>query len=929
MRLRLLAALALIALVPAAAHAQWFNAVYSKDSRDVICVGDSGQVYRSLDGGAKWFRTMVGSFPLRDVVAKGFTIVIAGDSGHIWRSTDNGGTWGLTVIAGKPVLHSIEWPGGDSIFVAGAGGLIHRSLDGGATWAPLASGTTHTLRALRFRDAATGWAVGDNATALRTTNGGASWTPMAVPVAATRRLLGVDLLGSEVWIVGERALALRSTSGGASWTQLNLRIDAGSDVRRVWIQAADSVYLAGGGGFVRLTTDGGATWTFQRHTLQGTLTDLHFAGGGGWMVARTTRLIPRTFDRGATWQIPTGAVQRKTWPFVFSASGSVRGSTLIQNPLDHKTLYTMFGLTLYRSRNDGLTWTSVATVPGGGSKANALIISPKDTNIFLAAVGFPDRIVRSEDGGLTWETKLTMDFGEYGVPLEMHPDKPDTVYFGPDGYVNVGGTNLAPLHRSLDFGKTWAAHGATTFRSPCDIVVVPESDSAVILVGDGITSSGVARIFRSNDGGLTHVATFAPGTGASEVPMMSISRLRNTAPFATAWSTGAFKRSLDEGLTWSNVLAVTQSWGTDIAKDDPNLVVMGSYGNNIGYVSFDGGTSHVGVTALSGSNYSIFARDRGFILAEQSGGIYRLAMHDTVHVQMGQTLALTAPDGGEDWIAGSTHTVTWDALQVALAKIEYRRSAADPWQLVALVDGAAGSYSWELPKDQTTDARVRVSDAWDNVPSDQSTAPFRIRLPQIAADPGTHDFGSVLVGQTASHTVTISNLGDATLEISSIASDNPRFWPGRTTLTIAAGLSDTVGFHYQPDTVGEDTARVTMTWHPEEPAAEVRLYGEGSSPIGVGDGAPLAFALEPNRPNPFTGRTLIRYALPGRERVTLEVFDVTGHRVARLVDAEQGPGVYTVPFGTAGRGARLAAGVYFVRIEAGVHRASRKMLMLK
>lgn len=916
MRLAAIAAVvALLAVSAGAAHAQFFNAVYSRDGRDVIAVGDSGQVYRSLTGGATWLRSDVGNKPLRDVAARGFTIVMVGDSGKIWRSTNSGGSWALTVLAGAPQLRALEWPDAATLFVAGANGTIYRSVDAGASWQPLSSGTSQTLRALKFRDALNGWAVGNAGVARATTDGGANWNTVAVPT--TRNLLGVDFLGSLVWVVGERAMALKSTTGGASWTQQNLKLDSGSPVVRVHLASPDTVFLAGGGGFLRRSADGGATWTFLEHKLQGTFTDLFMGGGGGWMTASNTRLIPFTSNGGATWSVPTGTVHRRNWNLQIAQTGTIRGATLTLNPLDQKTLYMFMGATLYRSRNDGDTWTAVGTVPSA-SKANAFAISPKDTNLMLAAVGAPDRVVRSDDGGLTWNDQITMNFGEYGVPMEVHPDKPDTVYFGPDG---------APLQRSLDFGKTWSSHGSFSFISPCDIAVLPDNDSTVILVGDGITSSGVAKIHRSNNGGQTFVPVFAPPTGASEVPTISTSRLRNTDVFASAWSSGAFKRSTDGGLSWNNVLVTSQTWGNDVAKDDPTCVVMGTYGNQT-YVSTDGGTNYQLIT-LAGSNYSLFARDRGFILAEQGTGVFRLAFNDTFTVQMGQTVTLNAPNGGEDWVAGSVHPITWNAGNVVQARIEYRRSAGDPWQLVALVDGVHGTYDWTVPNDSTASAQIRVSDAWDGSPSDLSNATFRIRLPRLAAEPVTHDFGAVTLNTTAGpHTLTLSNPGDAEVTVTSIASSNPKFWTGRTTMTIAAGGSDTTGVYYHPDAAVEDTA--TVTANSATGSAVVTLYGHGQSPVGVEDGqTPLAFALHPNRPNPFTGRTLIRYALPRRSAVTVDVFDVQGHRVARLVDGEQAPGNYSVAFGNGVTGQRLRSGVYFVRMEAPGFRSSRKVLMLQ
>ncbi|HEY2954804.1 MAG TPA: hypothetical protein VGK89_06110, partial [Candidatus Eisenbacteria bacterium] len=79
-------------LLPCAlpARADYFNAVFSRDGLDVIAVGDSGIVYRSVNGGNHWTSGRLGSKPLRDVVARGWTAVVVGDSGKVWRTADAG-----------------------------------------------------------------------------------------------------------------------------------------------------------------------------------------------------------------------------------------------------------------------------------------------------------------------------------------------------------------------------------------------------------------------------------------------------------------------------------------------------------------------------------------------------------------------------------------------------------------------------------------------------------------------------------------------------------------------------------------------------------------------------------------------------------------------------------------------------------------------
>ncbi len=88
---------------------------------------------------------------------------------------------------------------------------------------------------------------------------------------------------------------------------------------------------------------------------------------------------------------------------------------------------------------------------------------------------------------------------------------------------------------------------------------------------------------------------------------------------------------------------------------------------------------------------------------------------------------------------------------------------------------------------------------------------------------------------------------------------------------------------------------------------------------------PDRYALEPNYPNPFNPVTTIRFALPSSEQVTLDVFDVVGRRVARLVDTRLPAGFHE----TRWNANRFASGMYVYRIRAGTYQQSRAMILLR
>ncbi len=91
------------------------------------------------------------------------------------------------------------------------------------------------------------------------------------------------------------------------------------------------------------------------------------------------------------------------------------------------------------------------------------------------------------------------------------------------------------------------------------------------------------------------------------------------------------------------------------------------------------------------------------------------------------------------------------------------------------------------------------------------------------------------------------------------------------------------------------------------------------------DFIPEAFSLSQNYPNPFNPSTQISYTLNNAENVVLEVFDMVGQRVKKLVNQKQNAGTYTVSFDASA----LASGIYIYRIQAGSFVQTKKMLLIK
>jgi flagellar hook assembly protein FlgD len=93
--------------------------------------------------------------------------------------------------------------------------------------------------------------------------------------------------------------------------------------------------------------------------------------------------------------------------------------------------------------------------------------------------------------------------------------------------------------------------------------------------------------------------------------------------------------------------------------------------------------------------------------------------------------------------------------------------------------------------------------------------------------------------------------------------------------------------------------------------------------------------LLPNYPNPFNPETWIPYRLSQDEKVSIEIYSLSGQRVRTLTLGEKAAGNYVSRHkaaywdGNNDTGEAVASGVYFYVIRAGEFEAARRMAVLR
>ncbi len=102
------------------------------------------------------------------------------------------------------------------------------------------------------------------------------------------------------------------------------------------------------------------------------------------------------------------------------------------------------------------------------------------------------------------------------------------------------------------------------------------------------------------------------------------------------------------------------------------------------------------------------------------------------------------------------------------------------------------------------------------------------------------------------------------------------------------------------------------------------------NPDITGAETPLAYRLAQNYPNPFNPTTTIRFDIREKGQVSLRIYNVAGQLVRTLVDGELDAGSYAEDWnGLNDEGSKVASGVYFYRLEAGVFESVKKMVLLR
>ncbi|MCU0452555.1 MAG: glycoside hydrolase family 9 protein [Bacteroidetes bacterium] len=155
----------------------------------------------------------------------------------------------------------------------------------------------------------------------------------------------------------------------------------------------------------------------------------------------------------------------------------------------------------------------------------------------------------------------------------------------------------------------------------------------------------------------------------------------------------------------------------------------------------------------------------------------------------------------------------------------------------------------------------------------------------------------------------------------------PNQFGGDPILSARFTAADPPAWWYADELDSYASNEIAINWNAPLVFVAGVLAGEGSSTgtLDRHETGPSELGLDPVFPNPFNPRTTVRFRLAEAGHVSLDVVDLSGRMLERLVDTDLRAGSHDTTWDAG----RYASGVYVMRLTAGEHVSMQKAVLLR
>lgn len=311
------------------------------------------------------------------------------------------------------------------------------------------------------------------------------------------------------WIVGSDGLILNTSNSGNNWNRQNSGTTG--TLKSVQFINQSTGWICGENGLILVTGNGGNNWTEVSSGTSENLNDIHFADNNTGYIVGNNETILKSIDGGLSWII----------------------------------LQTGFSYDLYSI--DFLDSLSGYAVGG------------RDSSNFL----------KTTDGGISWIRKtLTLNYSSTPMLNCVEFIDLNNGWIGSEGqYLNHSGY----INRTTDGGETWSSLLLTRPSTSNDPELHTEEDNSFDNQR-GIRSIHFKDLMHgfavggSRDGWWRSIYTTSDGGGSwqkkygypEQTGLLSVAITNSGKCYAVGYK-GVIYRSIDYGISWSQILSGTQS----------------------------------------------------------------------------------------------------------------------------------------------------------------------------------------------------------------------------------------------------------------------------------------------------------------------------------------------------------------------------------
>lgn len=471
---------------------------------DTLFAATNIGVFKTTDAGANW--TGVSTISAHDVEFHPTDpSIVYACSDEFFRSADGGNTFTL-ITSGLPAATTInryrigvspDEP--DWVYVLGGNQLsfnafygIYRSTDAGLNFSLRANspnlfgyqpngsdigGQSQYDMALAVNPANADelWSGGINV--WKSSDGGTSWvvqTQWTLPNNTTGYVHAdvheLSMYGNNLY-TGTDGGIFKSTNLGEDWTNLSVGLSIGQIYDIGGSPTNANLMLGGFQDNGTMVYSGTGDWT-------------QVAGGDGI----TCAINP--FNESIQYASTQGGVVYKStnggasfnsfvsYATIGSGESSVFETVFVLDPNDPNTLYLGYK-SLFKSTDNGLTWTSLG-IPGGNTGGiNKIAVAPSNPNVIYVSKLGNVGIYKTTTGGGTW-TNISA-----GLPgsiafadIAVDPSNPDRLWVGFGGF-----TAASKIYRSDNGGANWTNVTANLPNLPVNTIAVQPNSNNILYVG--------------------------------------------------------------------------------------------------------------------------------------------------------------------------------------------------------------------------------------------------------------------------------------------------------------------------------------------------------------------------------------------------------------------------------------------------------------